>query len=272
MTCPHCNSGETGRRGRRTSLGYRTVVCRACRSLFNERTGTGFNDLQYPTHRAHGRALATEVQARFPRRRGAATPARIRGHARDHPRLGAPLLQRSSVRPARRGRARPRPPSDLRHLRRNAFAERLRKAHQLLGNGNRHHRRRGPQTCPASRACVYFPVIGGPPSRISHPNLPLGSLGRRTVTATSTNSGTTSEFLAQMAPDLAPLSQFSRNRKRRGRSWEGETPSSRSDEAILCFRSWADGVFVPHKIAPVQRSRLRFRSRRTAFPDSTEFL
>ena len=50
MTCPLCNSGETGRRGRRTSLGYRTFVCRACRSLFNERTGTGFNDLQYPTH------------------------------------------------------------------------------------------------------------------------------------------------------------------------------------------------------------------------------
>ncbi len=49
MTCPHCNSNETGRRGRRTSLGYRTFVCRACRSLFNERTGTGFNDLRYPT-------------------------------------------------------------------------------------------------------------------------------------------------------------------------------------------------------------------------------
>ncbi len=49
MTCPHCNSDETGRRGRRTTLGYRTFACRACGSLFNERTGTGFNDLQYPT-------------------------------------------------------------------------------------------------------------------------------------------------------------------------------------------------------------------------------
>ena len=48
MTCPHCDSGETGRRGRRTSLGYRTFVCRACRSLFNERTGAPFNDLQFP--------------------------------------------------------------------------------------------------------------------------------------------------------------------------------------------------------------------------------
>ena len=46
--CPHCNFGETGRRGRRTSLGYRTFVCRACRSLFNERTGALFNDLQFP--------------------------------------------------------------------------------------------------------------------------------------------------------------------------------------------------------------------------------
>ncbi len=49
MTCPRCHSDETGRRGRRTSLGYRTFACRACGSPFNERTGTGFDDLQYPT-------------------------------------------------------------------------------------------------------------------------------------------------------------------------------------------------------------------------------
>ena len=49
MTCPRCNSDETGRRGRRTTLGYRTFACHGCGSLFNERTGTGFNDLQYPT-------------------------------------------------------------------------------------------------------------------------------------------------------------------------------------------------------------------------------
>ena len=35
--------------GRRTSLGYRSFACRACRSVFNERTGTPFNELQYPT-------------------------------------------------------------------------------------------------------------------------------------------------------------------------------------------------------------------------------
>jgi len=49
VTCPRCHSDETGRRGRRTALGYRTFSCRACGSLFNKRTGTGFNDLQYPT-------------------------------------------------------------------------------------------------------------------------------------------------------------------------------------------------------------------------------
>ncbi|MEE8422739.1 MAG: IS6 family transposase, partial [Dehalococcoidia bacterium] len=49
MTCPHCGSEETSRRRRRSSLGYRTSACRACRRIFNERTGTPFNELQYPT-------------------------------------------------------------------------------------------------------------------------------------------------------------------------------------------------------------------------------
>ncbi len=49
MTCPHCGSKETSWRRRRSSLGYHTSVCRACRRIFNERTGTPFNDLQYPT-------------------------------------------------------------------------------------------------------------------------------------------------------------------------------------------------------------------------------
>ena len=49
MTCPRCGSNQTSRRSRRTSLGYRTFACRACRSIFNERTGTAFNDLQHPT-------------------------------------------------------------------------------------------------------------------------------------------------------------------------------------------------------------------------------
>ena len=49
VTCPRCTSNQTPRRRRRTSLGYRTFACRACRKVFNERTGTPFNDLQHPT-------------------------------------------------------------------------------------------------------------------------------------------------------------------------------------------------------------------------------
>ena len=46
---PRCDSSQTRRRARRTSLGYRTFVCRSCRRIFNERTGPAFNDLLYPT-------------------------------------------------------------------------------------------------------------------------------------------------------------------------------------------------------------------------------
>ena len=49
MTCPHCGSKETSRRRRRSSRGYRTSACRSCQRIFNERIGTGFNELQYPT-------------------------------------------------------------------------------------------------------------------------------------------------------------------------------------------------------------------------------
>ena len=49
MACPHCKSAETTMRRGATSLGYCRFVCRACGRRFNERTGTDFNDLQYPT-------------------------------------------------------------------------------------------------------------------------------------------------------------------------------------------------------------------------------
>ena len=49
MICPPCGSGETSQRRRRTALGYRTVACRACRRVWNARTGTAFNDLHHPT-------------------------------------------------------------------------------------------------------------------------------------------------------------------------------------------------------------------------------
>jgi putative transposase len=49
MNCPHCASGTTKEQTKRTSLGYRTFRCSACKQNFNERTGTPFNFLEYPT-------------------------------------------------------------------------------------------------------------------------------------------------------------------------------------------------------------------------------
>jgi len=49
MACPHCESTATTRRTCRTALGNRRFNYRSCRRRFNERTGTPFNDLQYPT-------------------------------------------------------------------------------------------------------------------------------------------------------------------------------------------------------------------------------
>jgi DDE domain len=48
MPCPHCGSPTT-QQLKRTSLGYRTFRCVACRRRFNERSGTPFNDLCVPT-------------------------------------------------------------------------------------------------------------------------------------------------------------------------------------------------------------------------------
>jgi transposase-like protein len=49
MGCPHCESADTRERRERTALGYRRFRCRGCNREFNERTGTRFNHLQYPT-------------------------------------------------------------------------------------------------------------------------------------------------------------------------------------------------------------------------------
>ncbi len=49
MPCPHCQSAATTERPDATELGYRRFRCRACKRIFNERTGTAFNRLQYPT-------------------------------------------------------------------------------------------------------------------------------------------------------------------------------------------------------------------------------
>ena len=49
MPCPHCQSITTVQRAKQTQLGYRTFSCHACKRTFNERTGTDFNYLEYPT-------------------------------------------------------------------------------------------------------------------------------------------------------------------------------------------------------------------------------
>ncbi len=49
MDCPHCSSTQTRERPGLTKLGYRKFRCRHCDRGFNERTGTTYNWLQYPT-------------------------------------------------------------------------------------------------------------------------------------------------------------------------------------------------------------------------------
>ncbi len=49
MPCPCCAATATTAQPRRTALGYRTFRCDHCRRIFNERTGTPYNHLQYPT-------------------------------------------------------------------------------------------------------------------------------------------------------------------------------------------------------------------------------
>jgi transposase-like protein len=49
IQCPHCSASITTQLSRKTALGYEVFRCRACRRLFNERTGTPFNFLEFPT-------------------------------------------------------------------------------------------------------------------------------------------------------------------------------------------------------------------------------
>src|SRR5580765_7808855 len=49
MDCPHCSSSTTTQLSRKNALGYNVFRCRDCRRLFNERTGTPFNFLEFPT-------------------------------------------------------------------------------------------------------------------------------------------------------------------------------------------------------------------------------
>jgi putative transposase len=49
MLCPHRARAVTAALPRRTTLGYRTFRCRACRRCCDERSGTPYNHLQVPT-------------------------------------------------------------------------------------------------------------------------------------------------------------------------------------------------------------------------------
>jgi len=49
VPCPHCAATTTTEQPRRTGLGYRTFRCAMCRRVCNERTGTPYNHVQYPT-------------------------------------------------------------------------------------------------------------------------------------------------------------------------------------------------------------------------------
>lgn len=47
--CPYCPYLKTTKRARVTSLGYATFHCYSCGRNFNERTGSPYNNLQFPT-------------------------------------------------------------------------------------------------------------------------------------------------------------------------------------------------------------------------------
>jgi transposase-like protein len=49
LSCEHWFCQNSPERRERTELGYRRFRCRYCQREFNERTGTRFNHLQYPT-------------------------------------------------------------------------------------------------------------------------------------------------------------------------------------------------------------------------------
>lgn len=49
MQCPHCQSLNISPYQKRTHLSYPIYRCLDCKTMFNERTGPPFNNVQYST-------------------------------------------------------------------------------------------------------------------------------------------------------------------------------------------------------------------------------
>src|SRR4028118_206775 len=49
MDCPHCAATTTRALTKRTQVGYQIFRCSGCARQFNERTGTPYNYLEFPT-------------------------------------------------------------------------------------------------------------------------------------------------------------------------------------------------------------------------------
>ena len=49
MACPFCKSKETKERKAKSKLGYRTFYCLGCQRKYNERKGSPYNYLEFPT-------------------------------------------------------------------------------------------------------------------------------------------------------------------------------------------------------------------------------
>jgi transposase-like protein len=49
MNCPHCQASQTRKLAETTDLGYAVFRCGQCQRKFNERTGSPFNHLEFPT-------------------------------------------------------------------------------------------------------------------------------------------------------------------------------------------------------------------------------
>src|SRR4029453_18404518 len=49
MNCPHCQARQTRKLNETTDLGYAVFRCARCQRKFDERTGSPFNHLEFPT-------------------------------------------------------------------------------------------------------------------------------------------------------------------------------------------------------------------------------